>query len=293
MINIDFMAEHYDIGNILECHTIRQGNSSKAMLVRASYGNFVLRRLRNEQQAWAEYEMYQALASANITPSMVHAKDGLPFITDNHEVFNLQTYIENVLPHNQINVDFIRLGRLISHFHRLTIHLEIPEQADRFALPRLWREVSREITTSSSECIRSLQEHTEHCMEYKEPYKAIIHGDLGIWNLLFTKESLHIIDVGEVRKGDIHFDMAAALTSSIPTSVKEREVGEIVANFEQGYTEEGNSFRRKSLYEQMHMWVIRGLLAIIREKGMVRQTIPYVQRNLELLEKFRHVLCRD
>lgn len=115
--------------------------------------------------------------------------------------------------------------------------------------------------------------------------------DLGIWNLLFTEESIHIIDVGEARRGDIHLDLAAALTSSIPTSVTEREVGEIVADFEQGYTQEGKSFSRKVLYEQMHLWVVRGLLAIIRERGMVRQTIPYVQRNLELLEKFRHVLC--
>ncbi|MDN8590580.1 phosphotransferase [Paenibacillus sp. 11B] len=293
MTNIDFVAEHYDIGNILDCHSIRQGNSSKAMLVQASYGKFVLRKLRDEQQAWTEYKMYQALASANIAPSMVHAKDGLPFITDNHEVFNLQTYIENALPRNQINLDFIRIGRLISLFHRVTSHLEITEQADRFALPRLWSEVSREVTTSISECIRSLQQHTEHCMEYKDHYKAIIHGDLGIWNLLFTEESIHIIDVGEARRGDIHFDLAATLSSSVFTSVTEREAGEIVADFEQGYTQGGNSFSRKILYEQMHLWVVRGLLTVIRERGMVRQTIPYVQRNLQLLEKFKHVLCGE
>lgn len=68
-------------------------------------------------------------------------------------------------------------------------------------------------------------------------------------------------------------------------------MGENVDDFEQGYTQEGKFFSRKSLYEQIHLWVIRGLLAIIRERGMVRQTIPYVQRNLEPLEKFRHVLC--
>ncbi|OAX51085.1 hypothetical protein gpAD87_23025 [Paenibacillus sp. AD87] len=68
-------------------------------------------------------------------------------------------------------------------------------------------------------------------------------------------------------------------------------MGEIVDDFEQGYTQEVNSFSRKSLYEQIHLWVVRGLLAIIRERGMVRQTIPYVQRNFELPEKFRHVLC--
>jgi len=68
-------------------------------------------------------------------------------------------------------------------------------------------------------------------------------------------------------------------------------MGEIAADFKQGYIKEGKYFSRKSLYEQVRMWGIRGLLAIIRERGMVRQTIPYVQRNLELLEKSRHVLC--
>ncbi|RAW11785.1 hypothetical protein DC345_24715 [Paenibacillus taichungensis] len=68
-------------------------------------------------------------------------------------------------------------------------------------------------------------------------------------------------------------------------------MGEIAADFEQGYTQEGNSFNREVLSELMHTWVFPGRLAIIRERGMVRRTIPYVQRNLELLEKFRHVLC--
>ncbi|MDN4604333.1 phosphotransferase [Paenibacillus sp. F6_3S_P_1C] len=285
------MAEQYDIGNILACNSIQEGNSSKAMLVQTSYGKFVLRKLRNVQQAWAEQEMYKVMATVNLSPSMVEAKDGLPYMTYKGEFYNLQFYVENVLLRSQINVDFVRLGQVISLFHRVTSHLEITEQADRFALPRLWSEVSREVTASSSECIRSLQEHTEQCMEYKELFKAVIHGDLGIWNLLFTEESIHIIDVGEARRGDIHFDQAAALTSSTLSSVTERELSEIVADFEQGYAQGGNYFSRKSLYEQMHLWVVRGILAVMREKGMVCQTIPYVQRNLQLLEKFKHVLC--
>lgn len=62
-------------------------------------------------------------------------------------------------------------------------------------------------------------------------------------------------------------------------------MGENVDDFEQGYTQEGKFFSRKSLYEQIHLWVIRGLLAIIRERGMVRQTIPYVQQNFKITRK--------
>ncbi|WP_440112852.1 phosphotransferase [Paenibacillus sp. QZ-Y1] len=291
MPNIDFVAKGYDIGTILGGHPIQQGNTSKAMLVEARFGKFVLRKLRNEQQAWAEYKMYEALAPVNITPTMVLAKDSLPYITYKEEMYNLQVYIENVLPRSPINVDFVRLGQVLSLFHRVTSHLEIAKQPDRFALPTLWSEVSREVTSSSSKCIHSLEEHTEQCLGYKAESIAIIHGDLGIWNWLFTKEDIYIIDVGEARRGDIHFDLAAALTSSLSSSVTESELGEIADQLEQGYTQESVSWSRKSLYEQMHVWVVRGLLALIRERGMVSQTIPYVQRNLELLKKFIHVLC--
>ncbi|MEO2205998.1 phosphotransferase [Paenibacillus pabuli] len=118
----------------------------------------------------------------------------------------------------------------------------------------------------------------------------MIHGDLGAWNMLFTKEYIHIIDMGEVRRGNHHFDVAAALTSTIPSSVKERELDIIVADFECGYGHGNAALNRKSLYQQIHVWILRGCLAVIRERGMNSPTILYVERTIEVLKRFKVIL---
>ncbi|MFS0873576.1 phosphotransferase [Paenibacillus xylanilyticus] len=290
MADIDFVAEHYDIGKILSRKALQKGSSSNAMLILATTGKYVLRELRNEQQALAEHQLYKVLASVHISPNMLQARDGLPYILYNHKIYNLQTYIDHTIPHDQVSVDFVRLGKVISNFHQFTEHLDVPQQEDRFALPQLWSEVSAKVNNSLSEEIRALVGHTEQCMEYNMEYSAVIHGDLGIWNLLFTEEAVQIIDMGEVRRGNHHFDLAAVLTSTIRPSVTVRELETIVADFERGYVQGDAVFNRRDLFQQIHIWMLRGLLAVIRERGIVPQTIPYVRRNLEVLQTFKAIL---
>ncbi|MET3939860.1 Ser/Thr protein kinase RdoA (MazF antagonist) [Paenibacillus sp. PvP094] len=290
MTDIDFVMELYDIGQVLTSTALQQGNSSKAILIHAASGKYVLRKLKNEHQAQAEHKLYQVLASVNISPKMLKARDGLSYIIYNHEIYNLQNYIDNTTPYHQVSIDFVQLGNVISLFHQLISHLDIPEQKDRYQLHQLWSAVSNEVKNSSFEGIRSLAEHTEQCMEYIPENNTMIHGDLGVWNMLFTKECIHVIDMGEVRRGNHHFDLAAALTSTIPSSVNERELDMIVADFECGYRNGNAVLNRKSLYQQIHIWMLRGCLAVIRERGMDSPTILYVERTIEMLNRFKVIL---
>lgn len=253
-----YVAFHFDIGNIVGFNAIEHGNSSKAMLIESTKGKFVLRKLRNEQQAWIEYEMVQALASVNISPSMIQTKYKIPYITYNNEFYNLQIYIEDLLPRSQSEIDFVRLGQVIGLFHRTTNHLKVAGMEDRFELSQLWGEVSNVVLASSSEQIRTLAQLTEECLEFRKTNHSVIHGDLGIWNLVFTKESVYIIDFGEVRMDDHHFDLAAVLTSTISTSTHRQELGKIMADFEEGYMQENANFNRRQLYEQLQVWMLRG-----------------------------------
>ncbi|ETT54393.1 phosphotransferase [Paenibacillus sp. FSL H7-689] len=287
-----YVAVHYDIGNIVGFSAIEHGNSSKAMLIESTQGKFVLRKLRNEQQAWIEYEMVQALASVNISPSIVQTKYEIPYITYNNEIYNLQIYIEDLLPRSQSNIDFVRLGQVIDLFHRMTNHLKVAGMEDRFELSQLWREVSNVVLASSSEQIRMLAQLTEECLKFRKTNHSVIHGDLGMWNLLFTKESIYIIDFSEVRMDDHHFDLAAVLTSTIPSSTHRQELGKIMADFEDGYVQENADFNRRQLYEQLQVWMLRGFLAVIRERGDGPSTIGYVERKLKLLGMFERILCR-
>lgn len=290
MTDIDFVREHYDIGQVLTSTALQQGNSSKAMLIHAASGKYVLRKLKNEQQAHAEHKLYQVLASVNISPKMLKARDGLSYIIYNHEIYNLQTYINNTIPYHQVSIDFVQLGNVISLFHQLISHLDIPEQKDRYELHQLWSAVSNEVKNSSYEGIRALTEHTEQCMEYKSKNNTMIHGDLGVWNMLFTKECIHVIDMGEVRRGNHHFDLAAALTSTIPSSVNVRELDTIVADFERGYGHGNIVLNRKSLYQQIHVWMLRGCLAVIKERGMNSPAILYVERTIKMLNRYKVIL---
>lgn len=52
--------------------------------------------------------------------------------------------------------------------------------------------------------ICSLEGHVEQCTEYVVRNDSMIHGDLGVWNMLFMKQKTLLIDFGEVRRGDPH-----------------------------------------------------------------------------------------
>ncbi|WP_369009958.1 phosphotransferase [Paenibacillus dendritiformis] len=66
-----------------------------------------------------------------------------------------------------------------------------------------------------------------------------IHGDLGAWNLLRRKGRIYIIDFGEARLGDRHFDAAAALVSTASDNASVEETVTRLENFRRGY--EGNA----------------------------------------------------
>lgn len=294
MINMDlrYIASQYVMGEIMNCTTMQQGTSSTAMLLQTTSGSYVLRQLRDERQALAEYEVYQALAPANISPSIQCTKEGLPYITHNRMIYNVQTYIEKVVPQHSLSLNYVELGEVIARFHQRIMHLDMTRlgQEDRFALALLWEAVSGEVLDSSSEIIRRLADHVEECSVYQSTHTAVIHGDLGLWNVLFTESDMYIIDVGEVRSGNHHFDLAAILSSTCSSSITVCELEERMVQLERGYRSEGRDVNRVILYEQIHLWVIRGLLAIIREKGIIAPTIPYVERNLAFLGKCQMVM---
>ncbi|KQY92933.1 hypothetical protein ASD24_21310 [Paenibacillus sp. Root52] len=291
-MDLKTIASHYTLGEILNCTSMQQGTSSAAMLLETTLDRFVLRQLRDEGQALAEYEVYEALAPANISPSILCTKEGLPYITLGHMIYNVQTYIEKVVPQHSLSLNYVELGKVIARFHQRILQLDMTRlgQKDRFALPSLWEAVSGDILNSSSEVIRRLASHVEECCKYQSKHTAVIHGDLGLWNVLFTESHMYIIDVGEVRCGNHHFDLAAILSSTCSSSTTVCELEERMIQLERGYRSEGRDVNREILYEQIHLWVIRGLLAIIREKGIIAPTIPYIERNLAFLGKCQTVM---
>ena len=263
----EFIEEFYDIGLIQRLEVMKQGTSSDAKYMESSAGQFVLRKLRNQQQAVNEERLHHVLSLQNISPAMVIARNGLSYVHWNNEIYNLQYYVEETVPYKQATVEFIGFGNMLARFHHAAHKLEIVDQPDRFALSLLWSQVCDEVRGSSSAMVCSLEEHVQQCSGYVVQSESVIHGDLGVWNMLFTKRGTFLIDFGEVRRGDPHFDVAAALTSMIPAKATENECLSVLEDMLSGYAEAGGMLTKERLYEQIHLWLLRGWLALIRERS--------------------------
>lgn len=85
-------------------------------------------------------------------------------------------------------------------------------------------------------------------MEYKLKNNIMIYGDFGVWNMLFMKECIYVIDMGEVRRGNYYFDLVVVLIFIIFLLVNERELDMIVVDLECGYGYGNIVLNRKSLY---------------------------------------------
>ncbi|WP_145334723.1 phosphotransferase [Paenibacillus xylanexedens] len=286
----EFIEEFYDIGRIQRVEVMKQGTSSEAKCIESSAGRFVLRRLRDEQQAVNEERFHHVLSLQNISPAMVIARNGLSYAHWNDEIYNLQHYVKGTIPYDHATMDFVLFGKMLARFRHAAHKLEIVDQPDRFALSLLWSQVRDEVRGSSSAIIGLLEGHVEQCTEYVVRNDSLIHGDLGVWNMLFMKQKTLLIDFGEVRRGDPHFDVAAALTSMIPATARTNECLSMIEEVMKGYAEAGGLLTRERLYEHIHLWMLRGRLALIRERGVTSPMVQHMERGVRRVAVFKEIL---
>lgn len=284
------VLKQYDIRRVKSCKPLNKGNTSDAMLVDTEAGAFVLRKLNDEQQGWKEYILAQKLAPTNISPKIRCAKNGMPYATYLGVNFNIQEYKGPVNESRTKKLNWLQLGKLVGRFHHLTEEVRLGDQEDRYDLLLLWKAVGQEIRNSSESNIRTLGNHMMQCKSYSVNRETVIHGDLGIWNLLFTERHVFIIDMAEARMGDRHFDLAAVITSSIPLTASRTEMEKSLSLFERGYAQEHGVWDNRRLFEQLHLWLLRGMLALVRDQGMSAPNVSYIERQLKILEEYKSLL---
>lgn len=163
-------------------------------------------------------------------------------------------------------------------------------QRDRFDLGRMWDEVSA--SYSGEALIRLLEKPVERCLGYAEKITGYIHGDLGAWNLLLRKGRIYIIDFGEVRLGDRHFDAAAALVSTAADNASVEETVTRLEDFCRGYAANAEPLDLERLREQIHLWIVRGSVAVVRHYGANERTSRYCRQSMATMEHFDRVIDR-
>ncbi|MEK3731884.1 phosphotransferase [Paenibacillus sp. FSL M8-0334] len=276
------LHDYYPITPVIEIKEISTGNTSNARLVVTMDNKYIVRKLRDTEQAITEFRISTALQEHAISPTILLSNDNQPYIKDQEAVYNLQFYVE----HHKVNnsdIHFYNLGKTIALFHSATQSIPgIYEQNDRFALEHMWTELIQLDEFDNMEYKPQLLALFQQCTTYNHDNNCYIHGDLGIWNLLFNHNKMYIIDFGEVRKGNHHFDISAAISSALDWNQEDKIMASLT-DFRNGYSSIFEPFHWNVLKENFNLWFTRGMMALLIHHGMNERTLQYV--NLTLSRK--------
>lgn len=284
------ILNEYSIGKILSASNMNQGNTSNAKLINTSQDKYILRKIKDKKQAITEYLITKKLLKHQITSEILLSKNNLPFVIKNSGIYNLQRYIEHY-PIKIEEINFSILGETIAFFHSEAVDIKgIYEQEDRFLLNRLWKEVEHSIQSIEIKIKKQLVELINECFNYKHKSNCYIHSDLGIWNLLINKNKIYLIDFGEVRKGNNHFDIAAILSSTLKMNDEDYQIITNINEFRNGYLKKFNDFDWSILRENLNLWFTRGMLALIINKGINQATQELLEKIMDQRNKLDGIL---
>ena len=121
----------------------------------------------------------------------------------------------------------------------------------------------------------------------------MIHADLGMWNIIYTQAGYCIIDFGEARHGNTHFDLAALLDSSVKWTTGEQEDRiRSLHSLIEGYMLYGKVVDADLLLENVHLWIMRGMVAIMDHYGLEQRTLQYCSRSMQKLTHMKEIVER-
>jgi aminoglycoside phosphotransferase (APT) family kinase protein len=285
---ISTLERAYSIGQIIRIEPLAKGTSSDAKLVVASDGKYVLRKLKSELQAETEYKLANRLQSYNITPPILLAAEDVCIKLD-ETYYNLQPYMDSIA---REEIDYFELGQKVGQMH-LAMQQEdnIPEQPDRFDLGVTWNRVQKRYHDEEAEWLRKLNAPVTQAISYQHEKNGMIHADLGKWNIIYTQAGYRIIDFGEARYGNTHFDLAALLDSSVKwTGEQEDRIGSL-HSFIEGYMLYGK-VDADLLLENIHLWIMRGVVVIIERYSLEQRTLQYCSRSMQKLTHMKESVER-
>lgn len=221
------------------------GQTSEIFIVTSNSRSYILKSHLSEQIASNEFYCLEALSKMDLSAIPIHTVNNKIFFKRNGIVYILMVFIYTQET-NQLDIDYFDLGKTISSMHSALSNLKLTNMPDRFNEERLIKNIK-------SPRIKQLVEkiHFDY-KDYTPDYLTNIHGDLGIWNLLFHDNKINIIDFGEARYGNPYFDLAA-ITESL--NLKDNEIKNLLHGY--GNTDYESMVHLSYMQKK---WRLRGIL---------------------------------
>lgn len=280
-------AAHYEIGMLKIESRTANGTSSQAKLLETDCGRYIFRRLSGRAQARQEFRISEVLQGQNVCPEILKTQSGDGWFENEGVFYNVQLFIESSDRVAQV-ADYAELGSIAGKLHSGLRNETSDGQPDRFDLKAKWDAFYRiqKKTSLQEPLILRLEEQVRVCLSQGEELaeRTCIHGDLGKWNLIFGKQGVRIIDFGEARLGDRHFDLAALLTST--TDATDEQAARHLAAYAESYSRYADGFEASALARQIRLWNVRGAVALLEQSGVHERSVRYVTSLLEQSESW-------
>jgi len=265
------ICEEYPIDDVLSYERINNGNTSETFLINSKSKKWILRKLKDRIQGETEFIITNHLLNKSVTcvSPIVPTKEKKPYFCFGNDCYNLQEYINGIVPKASDEEMIKEIAKSVSYMHNALADIKISINfKDRFDLLDLWEKGN--ILWKNQYCNGKVPYSDKEVNEIlKELYlktaedTGIIHGDLGIWNMIWASNEIKIIDFGESRMGSYYFDIAGALCSSIKYNESIEKMYELSTAFIYTYSENAFKISISKLLDYIQLWYWRGILSVL------------------------------
>lgn len=286
----ELLHKHYNITEIQKIRRTNNGTQSEVYCVVRRNTNWILRLLESEAQC----ENYLKIAGNDtsfLTPSLLFTRENKGYIKVGFNQYAvLQEFINEDVEQIINSEHFKRLAQSSYQMKMVLSNLKFTYKEDSFDLLTMYR-----LLDSNQRCFLKKYGYTEGKIYRTHKVSLVnecsIHGDLGVWNMIVSDGRFRVIDFSELRVGSYYFDFSGAFASSLG-ECSSVEIQNSFLIFIAELKLCGERVDTKRLLDNIELWLIRGVVALLRTKVKIEfiekeiQRLNYVMSALtvELLE---------
>ena len=276
---------------ILAVSALQQGTTSDACLVETADGSYVLRKVSREA-AKVEFAVSRLLAGSGMAAEILPTRMGQGWLEQDGACFNLQRRIAGNAIRSCDAVTFRAAGCALGRMHRALSGCRDTGVQDRFSLSALLaRATARHafLRTQTPEA-QTLHQLAARLRPLEDERVQLIHGDLGVWNMLRTRDGVAFIDFGEARQGHPYMDIAAAMTSLLSLEQDGTRLASDASLFLESYVSEVGPVNQPLLADYVSLWQLRGVLAEMAYRTDADQGQAFLAKGLAALRRYAFLL---
>ena len=285
-MNFKYLCDQYQLGRFRSVAELNPGTSSRVWRLDTDRGSFLVRTLSGQEQGEREWSTYRHLRERGFTamPTVF-----VPCFEQGGLWYQVQEYCSGRRPSPEQPETAGKIADMVTGLVLAAAGCTTADFTDRFDLASVWSEYRLnwpllELPFSQSEADRRVEELSAIPVKGRQ----VIHGDLGLWNMLEDGDVIRVIDFGEARMGDPYFDLASALAGLINHSTEESRSANATEFL--AVCRERMELDMGRLTCQVSLWVWRGLAQCVRNPAGWKQMAQRFYHALIWCEENLHEL---